>query len=137
MTTRPEGMSLPAGNRTGPNCGVTAVAAFTGVSFDRVWKLIAPRKGPGWRGTTYPHDRAAALKALGADTVTVKMARVRLQTLVNRLPWGRTFMVHTTGHVQVVRNGIVMDQGGPAPIAEYRFRRDICRTLTSHKDTSL
>lgn len=126
---------LPADARSGPNCGVTALAVAAGVSFARAWNTFATvgKYSKRWKGATYTHHQGPALDRLGIkwhDTVpagggpwfagydkTVKHF-VENHTKPNTL-----YMITTGSHVQCVMNGMVIDQCGLKPVDEYRGKR--------------
>jgi hypothetical protein len=126
MNQQPDGFVLPdgaEGRRRQPICGVLAVAAVAGRSFQEVWDFMAPQMGPKWKGRTGPDDRAKALEYFG----------VRFEARASCMPlsWfvrlvarpGVTYLVRTTRHAQVVRDGWVMDQDGVVPIDKHWGRR--------------
>jgi hypothetical protein len=127
-----EGLALPSDARMGPNCGVTAVAIVAGVSFATAWAEInkaCPRKG-NWKGRTRAAERDAALAALGVRFEDVPLARcVTLQTWALRYAKpGERYLVQTTGHIQVLKDRAVADQGGILPVMLHRGRRKhVCR----------
>jgi len=131
---KPEGLALPEGARIGPNCGVTAMAIAAGISFDSAWDLLerVDRRSKKFTGATFDADRERAYKKLGLKTTKInwkdrydiakKKGNLNL-TLRNFVEWGtakgKTYIVTTTGHVQVVKDGWVIDQGGAKPIEEF------------------
>ena len=135
---KPDGMNLPEGARNGGNCGVTAVAIAANVSFDQAWDLFkqhCPRikDNKRWTGGTYDRERNTVMKKLG-----IKYANVPSKTFLNsnRLPtlkrfveWntkkGALYIVTTTHHVQVVKDGWVIDQSGAREIENYWGRNKI------------
>jgi hypothetical protein len=135
VTIKLDGMSVPADNRLGPNCGVTAVAVLAGVSFQTAWDqiaLIANRDGK-WKGGTRHSERLAALNLLGVRYTEIHIPRkMRLRTVA---AWTMTtpgvrYMVRTTGHVQVIRDGIVLDQAGPVAAALHWGRNKLVSNIT-------
>lgn len=124
-----DNFTLPADGRRGPNCGVTAIAASTGNSFARVWALCKAQSGKSrFKGGTYHIDRLAVLNKLGAQFEIMQLPRMTLQTFCNKYAQpDTTYMVTTTGHVQLVRiiegKPYVLDQGGCKAIDEHRGRR--------------
>ena len=105
-----------------PCCGVTAVALFSGASFSDVWDFIAKRKRGNWKGSTYHSDQRAALKQFNKGR-TVAMAvpqRMTLKTFAEKhaLP-GHIYMIRTTGHQQILKDGYVVDQAGKKPVDEH------------------
>jgi hypothetical protein len=126
-----DGMSLPADNRRGPNCGVTAIAIVAEISFAEAWEALAkarPLAGHrkptgGWKGRTTAASRRVALELLGVSCLEVPLpwrGCMTLATFVKRCAKpGRRYLVTTSGHAQVVQNGHVADQTGSHPIALY------------------
>lgn len=134
--TRPEGMARPEDNRRGGNCGVTTVAVLAGVSFAEAWRMVGlarHRNGAKvtrrWRGTSCHWDRALALSWLGFECRNVPVPRrMTLKTWikVSRAHPDRTYMVRTTRHAQVVKDGHVTDQNHEAcPVEDYHWRNKI------------
>jgi hypothetical protein len=124
-----EHLQLPSDARRGPNCGVTAIAAATGESFQRVWALCAARSSrKRFKGGTIHNQRVEVLEHLQADFQPMQMPRMTLDKFCN---WyaddDTTYMVTTTGHVQLVRiinsEPYVLDQTGCKPLSEYWGRR--------------
>lgn len=129
----PSFLHLPADVRPGPVCGVLAVSVAVGVSFTQVWDLIKERKGRGWGGITNHSDRAHVLDFLGVryhyDSLG-RGERMRLSTFVStRMRYGVTYIVRTGGHVQVVRDGWVLDQSGASPVHRFWGRNKIVTSV--------
>src|SRR5262245_2383677 len=123
-----EGMTLPADNRTGPNCGVTAIAIAAGVPFDTVFAMLARnnRRTYRWQGGTTHAARLQVLKQLGVPFMEIRVPRMRLERFVREATrHDRRYIVRVGKHVVVVRGGMVVDQGGPKPIAEHFARKRI------------
>jgi len=149
---KPEGLALPEGARSGPNCGVTAMAIAANISFDSAWDLLKrvhrDRRGghlsniktnnnmfskkTKFTGATHDAERELAYKLIGLKTTKLnwkdKYAIAKkngnfVLTLKNFVEWGtakgKTYIVTTTGHVQVVKDDWVIDQGGAKSIEEY------------------
>lgn len=120
--------------RKGPNCGVTAVAVISGISVTEAFAIlrtIGNRTGR-WKGVTNVAQRAEALELLGVKTKAWALKdRMRLETWVrDRAEPGKTYMVRTTGHVQVVRDGWVMDQSGLWRTCAFRPRKKLVTHVT-------
>lgn len=132
-----DGMALPEGNRIGPNCGVTAIAVAAGVDFDTVWNLLkagmSPDRARKWKGGTSHSQRVAVLHMLGVRFTEIPMRRkMRLRTVAQ---WSMTtpgvrYMVRTTGHVQILRDGIILDQAGPVAAALHWGRNKLVSHIT-------
>lgn len=138
ITNHPIGFALPEGNRTGPNCGVTAVAIVTGLPFNNIWNRIKSKYKGNWKGRTKPMDWFQVLEEQGINhEVSVVPSTPQL------LFWARAYakkdtayMVMTTGHVQVVKNGWVIDQGGPKPVRDHWGRRKKVKLIVELKEGS-
>ena len=127
----------PADQRSGPNCGVTATAICSGVSFNRAWNTWRALGGHyakrNWKGGTYTHHQAKALDKLGVefDNYTGSNCDGIDKTLASFCKeWvdeGELWMVTTTGHVQsVTRHGgkvYVIDQAGAKEIGDHWGKR--------------
>lgn len=122
MTTKLtlEGLACPAGVEKRGVCGVVTVAAAAGITFDQAWALLSCFYGPRWGGRTYAHHRHHVLAALGVRLTEERRLtqgkRRTLKTLVRFLKPGVRYIIETTGHVQIVKDGIVLDQAGPRPV---------------------
>jgi len=135
MSNLTELFKNPEDQRRGPNCGVTALAVSTGISFNKAWqtfKAVNPRKyGKRWKGGTYTADQLKALDRLEVSYKTVKTGKVlgpklTLAKFVREHTKRDTlYMVTTTGHVQTVLNGEVIDQAGKKPIGNFWGSRKI------------
>jgi len=129
-------LANPSDQRKGPNCGVTAVAIASGVSFARAWnafKAVNPRTyGKRWKGGTYTTDQKKVLDRLdvGHETYMPKGTRGPLYRFVDQFTAkDAVYMVTTGSHVQIVCNGTVADQSGVKPIAEFWGRRKIVKNV--------
>lgn len=130
-----EKLALPVDATRGPNCGLTALAVAAGVTLREATAAYAdvyPSKlTKRWRGATYWPYTVRALTRLGVGYVDDTpmdpryprciRKRMTLKTFVKKhaLP-GKRYMIRTTGHVQVVQDSMVIDQGGVRHIDEYR-----------------
>lgn len=127
-----EHLALPVDAQRGPNCGLTALAVVAGVTLAEAAAAYIrqyPRYvGSNWKGGTRWTYTLQAAKHLGVRYVDDTpldprygcRIRMSLKTFVKKhaLP-GKRYMVRTTGHVQVVQDGMVIDQGGVRHIDEY------------------
>ena len=126
-------LQLPNDNRTGPNCGVTAIAAATGQPFNRVWSLCAAgamtfTRRKRFRGGTVHPQRVQVLEKLGADFDEMQFPKMNLQKFGDYFAdEGVTYMVTTTSHVQLLHRRDeqiwILDQQGIKPIDEYWGRK--------------
>jgi len=130
-----EHLALPVDAQRGPNCGLTALAVVAGVTLAEATAAYIrqyPRfVGSNWKGGTRWTYTMQAAKHLGVryvddtpleDGYTIRIVkRMSLKTFVKKhtLP-GKRYMVRTTGHVQVLQDGMVIDQCGVRHIDEYR-----------------
>jgi hypothetical protein len=124
---------VPADYRKGGNCGVLAVAICAGVSFEKAWKACRMRKGS--KGATCDFQRETAMKTLGVkfDNKRVMLRRgrgfkahyVQPTLKVFARDWttsGVTYMVTLSRHVVTLKDGIVIDQAGAAPVEKHWTR---------------
>jgi hypothetical protein len=129
------GISIPADySKARSDCGVLAVAIATGVSYAKAWdalRFIAKQgflRGRPCRrftGGTNTSERQFIMARFGLEFyVHYSERRQTLQTLVTtRLDSRKRFMVRTTKHVQMVKDGHVTDQRGTVPIRLYWGRK--------------
>lgn len=117
-STMTDGLSLPEDNcATGPNCGVTAVAIAAGISFAQAWDLLRNGRNANWKGRTNEAERNKALTALGVKLVPVGIGRrASLKTVARLLNPDHRYLVRTTGHVQILGGGLMVDQRGARPV---------------------
>lgn len=139
MTNLNELFKNPEDQRRGPNCGVTALAVTTGVSFNKAWqtfKAVNPRKyNARWKGGTYSSDQQKALEKLGVDFDTLELPKMTLANFVREHTKRDTlYMVTTTGHVQTVLNGEVIDQCGKKPIGNFWGSRKLVKRVNLIKE---
>jgi len=108
-----------------PCCGVYAVAHLAGRPigefFNTARKLLG-RSG-SWKGRTWWRERAVMLDHCGLAYQDASppqwYPRITLKTWARRHAQpGVTYLVDTTGHTQVVRDGFVTDQCGTRRIGE-------------------
>lgn len=148
-----ENLALPTDATRGPNCGLTALAVVAGVTLAEATAVYVrqyPRYvGSNWKGgTRWPYTMQAA-KHLGVryvdDTpLDTRYAcriekRMALKTFVKKYAMpGQRYMIRTTGHVQVVQDNMVIDQGGVRHIDEYfgagKIVKDVLRILPSNEE---
>jgi len=130
-----ENLALPVDAQIGPNCGLTALAVVAGVTLAEATAAYIrqyPRRvGSRWKGGTHWTYTMQAAKHLGVRYVddtpldpryTIRIVkRMSLKTFVKKHAMrGKRYMIRTTGHVQVLQDGMVIDQGGGRHIDEYR-----------------
>jgi hypothetical protein len=120
-----DNFTYPEDGRGGGVCGVTAIAASTGITFARAFSLCASyslkRRFTG--GTTL-EQRLQVLSHLGVDYKAIQMPRMTLKKFAS---WyakpNTTYMVTTTRHVQLIRvidgEPYALDQAGCKPIEKY------------------
>lgn len=111
-------------NAKGPCCGVLACAIAAQRPFQDAWdwfKTWGTRCGHhAWRGRTFHFDYERWFKFAGVKVVHSKFARYPLQTwIAAKAKPGVPYFIRTTGHAQIVFNGMVRDQGGVKPIKEF------------------
>jgi len=108
-----------------PCCGVYAVALLAGRSigpFFNEAKALLGHNG-NWKGRTYWHERKTLLELCGLAYQDVSppawSPRLCLKTWAKKHAQpGVTYLVDTTGHTQVVRDGVVIDQHATRRIGE-------------------
>jgi len=66
---KPDALVNPADQRSGGNCGVTAVSIAAGISFQQAWDLFVkhcPRikRNKKWSGGTYDYEREIIMEKL-------------------------------------------------------------------------
>tara|TARA_R100000656_G_scaffold117522_2_gene90925 strand:+ start:18406 stop:19110 length:705 start_codon:yes stop_codon:yes gene_type:complete len=139
---RPDGLTLPRGSQTGPNCGVTAMAIASGISFDASWDLLKKvcsgvrfsDCGRAWNSTkftggTFDRERAIAYKKIGLKTTEIKLDKIKKRLKVKNLTitqfvkWGSkkgaTYIITAGNHVQVLKDGWLIDQSGPTTVDKF------------------
>ncbi len=101
-------------------CGPTAVAIITGTHFDKVWELFRMNKNANWKGGVRDSEIARVLNILGfAQHRVFQYGEYDLRTFVNYLADPSTpYLVYVPGHVVVVCEGHIYDQGGRRTIAQ-------------------
>lgn len=131
-----ERLAVPSDDPRGPNCGITAIAVFTGRPFADIKPMFERfHKRPGaWKGGTTRSQRHEVLRELGVRFErAVINRRVTLATAARMLPPGRLYMVTVTGHVVTLKDGIISDQLGPRKLAGDRcgrkFVKDVVRLV--------
>ena len=135
-----ENLALPVDAQHGPNCGLTALAVVAGVTLAYI-RQYPSYVGSNWKGGyTYWTYTMQAAKHLGVRYVddtpldpryTTRIAkRMTLKTFVKKhaIP-GERYMIRTTGHVQVLQGGMVIDQCGVRHIDEYRGAGKIVKNV--------
>jgi len=98
-----------------PNCGLVAVALVAQKPLEEVTNLFRKmfKRSGNWRGRTSTAQQEAALiyygvnyKSLDFDVQTLK------SWILNHADSSKQYIIGTTGHVQTVENGLVVDQRG-------------------------
>lgn len=110
----PQILQLPADNRRGPSCGITALAVVTGSSFQDVWAMVKECKPGNWRGSVWDTDITRTLRRLGVRyrskgfdrTITVRHFAEK------RAKPGVFYLIDTYDHIAVLANGVILDQRG-------------------------
>jgi hypothetical protein len=94
-----------------PNCGVTAIAVVTGQNYKTVWNWFAEHNGHSakWKGRTRFVQLPVAMTKFG---VKFKSAPIGM-TVEGFANWhtipDRTYLMCISGHIFVLRNGIITD----------------------------
>lgn len=125
-----DNFTYPKDAKGGGVCGVLAIAASTGQSFERVYSLCASySRQKRFKGGTTLGQRLKVLNHLGIKYDRILVGRSAFTTKETSLPrmtlkkfasWyakpNTTYMVTTTGHVQLIRiiegEPYALDQGG-------------------------
>lgn len=122
--THPDDMARGVGN-----CGVVALSVATQLPYLEVFSWFARRHRANWRGGTRSVERLEFLEHCAVPFSVDSTPGFSGRTLLQFARWTATsvgrcrlFMVTTTGHVQLVRSGDVLDQGYVGPVAQYRRR---------------
>ena len=135
-------LTLPADFKNGPCCGVVAVAVVAGISQAQAEKMLRaemPSHRSRWTGGTNKDQRNKVLAKLGIKftskyvftVVNGNLKRTTLAIYVREYTApGRTYMLVTNHHVVTVRDGIVIDQRGPAPAAKHWAAKQRVRHVT-------
>lgn len=128
---------MPADTPTGmPCCGVASVAMLANVDFNTAWNTLRQiKKNPGnWKGSSRLHERQLALRKLGVMyTPYLSNGKTTILSWIKRnAEEGVMYEVQTTGHAQVVYNGLIYDQDNPEGVrpANFRKRRKKVRSVT-------
>lgn len=112
-----------------PNCGVVAVAVAAGVSVDEAMAYFRCllKKNGRWKGGTKHKDRIRALEHFGVKHRSYELRdKRRLETWIrDRAELGALYMLRVTGHVVLLRDGWVLDQGGLFRIETHRSRKQL------------
>lgn len=145
INKKPEGLENPKDQKQGSNCGVTACAIATGISFQKSWDLHKEigKKSNKWKGSTFNGERKKVLHKLKVDFKSTRFYTkqvikenviknyelsfsaypISLKNYVKRNCNGlSTYIIETTKHVQVVKGGWVIDQRGAKPIDDFWAR---------------
>ena len=108
-----------------PICGVLAVALAAGVTYDvalaacrDAMKVVHPSR-QRFGGKTSAPQRELAMKRLGVkfERVDYVAKRPKLIDVIKDFEPGVLYHVCTPGHVQTVKDGILVDQGRMLPVA--------------------
>ena len=132
-----------------PMCGVVAVAHVAGVPAAAAFAAFkeALSKTGGWRGRTTDAERRAMLARLQVEFASLDPPRhpragrrgrpkKRAPRYMQLLEWteshaeqGVTYIVATSRHCQVVRDGNVTDQRGTRAVQDFWGRRKHIQTI--------
>jgi hypothetical protein len=104
------------GEPGGPNCGVSALAIVANIHFNKAWSLLIQRKKrkSQWKGSTWETDIEWALTRLGIPfTSTPHTERLTVRRFAERIAQpGQTYLLFTGTHALVLRDDVVIDNGG-------------------------
>ena len=117
-----------------PCCGVAAVAHVAGLSIADTFEIFKTKlkKKSNWKGRTYDCERVVIMNALKVQHREYKGAghRVTLAKFIDQhTKPDTTYMIRTTSHVQVVRNGVITDQRGNSSVSDYWGSRKIVKSV--------
>lgn len=133
-------MEYPLGFKSGMgNCGIVAIAAATGATYDDVWEWFRVRNNrPGqWRGSTSPRDYMAAFSNFSKnESRKIFEGRVSNKkpgqqrpiplhywaSIYNRKFPGATFVLSSTNHTMMLKDGILLDNWEIKPVNEHKSR---------------
>lgn len=115
--------------RNRPICGVLACAVAAGVSFQASWDWHAAfgnRDGgahrSSWRGATYRWRYPHMLKQHGKWLVRADPYKPIVPGSFDAKS-GRLYLVRSSGHAFILKDGWLLDQTGCAPIYSHRCRK--------------
>ena len=103
------------------NCAIVAFSAFSGVDYltcENLFWAGVQRKGAyscrkRWSGMTYPSQPFEVAKELNIELVEVPTRRMVLKTFIRKKAEpGVSYLICVTGHMMVLRDGIILDQNG-------------------------
>lgn len=114
--------------RSGPVCGVFAVAMACGQAFDAVFDLARQLTGRAvqWRGRMTFRAVQRVLHATGVEFKPCEgFAGMTVQRAANQLPADQHYIIYVTGHFFTLHQGKVFDQrhATGSPVADNRWRR--------------
>jgi len=123
-----------------PNCGVLVVATVTHKPLSEVFAHMKAKYGKNgnWKGRTFDHQVINTIGELGGrlenvfhkDTMGVKRGSQFMKWVNEKAQKDSAYVVWTTGHVQIVKEGKVYDQSGcGTPIAEHWGRRKFIKRI--------
>jgi hypothetical protein len=131
---RPDGFAVPHDDPRRGNCGLTALAIVSGRSFTEVRDILVAAfpKGPRWAGSTRHTERIHVLCELKVPHRDWEpQGRIQVRSWARyAAKAGTTYMLRHAGHVCVYRDGWFIDQNGPKPRENYRWRRAIVTNIT-------
>lgn len=108
-----------------PICGVLAVAVAAGVTYDvahdaikRAMHKLTPHRQRfgGWTQPNWQNDALSQLGVKFEETIIASKKPKLINAIADFEP-DVTYIVGTPKHVQVIRNGVLIDQGKLAPVA--------------------
>ena len=106
-----------------PLCGVISVSLVSNISLDDTFDTFKKltKKTNGWKGITNHAERVKVLKHYNVKFREFHFKkRITLSYFVDQhTVKGKTYIVTTSNHIQVVKDGIVTDQTGSFPISKY------------------
>ena len=129
FTLHVSGLLFPCDNVNKSNCGVTAIAILAELPFTLCKKIISFSHHKNWKGGLSIFDIKNHLRHFAIPfTQHQSVEPIPLNKWCKKYAQPNvSYLVATTGHAQVVRNGYVADQGGIDGIDFYWGKRKIVK----------
>lgn len=108
-----------------PVCGILGIAVLTETPFPTVFNLYRTLncKRANWKGASHAAGRRKVVEHLGYKIAEKFIVGMSLQTWVAKhAKPGVRYMVMVYGHIVIVEDGLVTDQGGTKPVSLHRRR---------------
>ena len=105
-----------------PICGVLSVSKVSNKSLEDTFNTFKKlnKKANNWKGRTLHSERVKVLKYFKVKFQEFKLFGMTLKTFTDlHTVKDVTYIINTTSHIQVIKNGTVTDQRGTFPISKY------------------